>query len=282
MNLSILVADKTEGEKTLTIEEEKILIQKAQLWDEKAVEEIIRLNINYIKLIIKKYYQNIKNGLEFEDLLNAWIEWILIAIKKYDLEVETKFITYATHYIYRMIINATMESQKIILPNRVRNSLNDIKRFQREFEKEFLYNPSHEDISLWVNISLAKVNEILQNTSFTFMNLDESVFSDNENFSLHGVISDSEQFSIEEQIYKKELQKIISKIFSNLDVSDREKHILYLRYFSNSKNLEKLTTIWKQFDITWERVRQILAKIMKELKNYIKKNNLEDLKDLLY
>lgn len=40
--------------------------------------------------------------------------------------------------------------------------------------------------------------------------------------------------------------------------------------------------IWDYFNLTKQRVEQIVKKMLLEIKEYIRKNNLEDLKDFLY
>lgn len=85
----------------LTKEEETELVKRAKQNDIVAIHELIERNLLLAAYVCKKYYNN--TVINKEDMFNDCVIGLLNAIKKYDINQNTRFSSYAYFYMKSII-----------------------------------------------------------------------------------------------------------------------------------------------------------------------------------
>jgi RNA polymerase primary sigma factor len=100
-----------KSHKHLSSDAELFLIDKLKTERDKALELLIKYNISNAHYVIIRYrWCNIP----YEDLLQYAVEGIIIAADNYKPDKNTKFLTYATHYIIGRVRQALEKYNHII------------------------------------------------------------------------------------------------------------------------------------------------------------------------
>jgi RNA polymerase primary sigma factor len=96
-----------------------------------------------------------------------------------------------------------------------------------------------------------------------------------KDLSLLEILGTNDSEKIEKDIYKKQ---IIDKILQYVKehCAERTYEIFRMRYGLDEYKDKEFTykEIGEKFDISQERVRQVLAKVLKDVKKYLKANNI--------
>ena len=90
----------------LSNDDEKILLERIKLGDDKAAEELIKHNLRFV-VSIAKNYQN--RGIPISDLINEGNLGLIKAAKNYKIDKGVKFISYAVWWIRQSILQNIYE-----------------------------------------------------------------------------------------------------------------------------------------------------------------------------
>lgn len=118
----------------VTKNEEKDLISKAQNGDLASEHKIICSYLRFVVSVAKKY-QN--QGLELSDLISEGNFGLINAVRKFDLNRENSFISYAVFFIQKAIIDAIIERGKVVRMHSKQRGL--------EFQQSSLDTPMDEE-----------------------------------------------------------------------------------------------------------------------------------------
>ncbi len=94
----------------LTPEEEKDLAKKIKLWDQKALEKLIKANLRFVVSVAKQY---LWQWLSLSDLINEWNIWLAKAARRFE-DKSNKFISYAVRRIRQAILQALAENSSLL------------------------------------------------------------------------------------------------------------------------------------------------------------------------
>lgn len=262
--------------KILSFEELVLLYKKYEQGDIEARNQIINYNLRLAVNIVKKY----KNmGIEFEDLISAGNEGLIIAVEKYDYTLGISFSSYASwwirQYITRTIAN---NSRTIRIPVYVHDQAIKVKKFINEYYGIFGKNPSAKEISNKLGINLDVV-EIILNATNNIISLNEPVCNTGENEVEEEIGSTiSSDIDIEEEYIKNEMYNELNDyIFNKIGLNERAKTVLAYRFGYVDGKIHTLDEIGNMYHICKERVRQIELNALKKINKdpYIKKLNLK-------
>ncbi len=248
----------------LTQNEIIILHDKASKGDSAAREMIINHNLRLVFSIAQKYNGR---GLPFEDLLQEGIIGLMKSVDKYNPE-KGAFSTYATWWIMQLIRRAISNTGKAIrLPNHLYEKVVKAVALKEKLDGEFPHDPELviKKISEELNISPVKVKEYLKLYAVNnFKSLDASVNEDGDT-TFGDFVAANE--NVEEEIFDKKIKEDLQNALNNLDLTERERNIIILRWgLLNNKPLT-LDQIGKRYNLTRERIRQIEQKAIRKMKN---------------
>tara|TARA_Y100000592_G_C5408704_1_gene286997 strand:- start:22 stop:747 length:726 start_codon:yes stop_codon:yes gene_type:complete len=220
-SLSNLKCD-IENNNLLSRQEEVDLSTKIKLGDKKAREKLIASNYRLAVSIAKKYY---RKGVNFDDLLQESCIGLIKAVDKFDHTRGFKFSTYACWWIKQSCLQYVNEHTSVMkVPTHSRLLSSKIKKYIKEFERNFGCKPSTEEISEVFNVTIDAVKNS-EKSDIKYLSIDKD--SNDDSRPLIEKI-DNLNKTPEVSFENKELINIIKKNLKTL--SSREEVVIRLRF----------------------------------------------------
>lgn len=255
--------------KVLTFEEIVVLFKKIEQGDMKAREKVIFYNLRLVVSVAKKY---VNMGVEFEDLIQAGNEGLILAVDRYDYNKGLSFSNYAIYWIKQSIMQVlSFESRTIKVPMHVHKNILKMKKYIYKYMMNNDHFPSSEEIADNLNISINQVKDILPLLKETISLNDKVPNNDATDILMIDTLKSTANIE-EDYIEQNSVNELKNYIFNELDISNRDKMIIAYRFGFIDGKVYKLYEIGNMFNLTRERVRQIECDVIKILKknNYIK------------
>jgi len=253
----------------ITAEMEVELAKRIKAGDQIALEKLTKANLRFV-VSVAKQYQN--NGLTLGDLINEGNVGLIKAAMRFDETRGFKFISYAVWWIRQSILQALAEQSRVVrLPlNRV-GSLNKLTKTFSELEQRFQREPSAEEMSVELNISIEEVQSTMQ-TGGRHISVDAPFVQGESNNLLDVLINNTEE-TPDSALMTDSLKREVSRALATLP--ERESEIISDYFGLNGSNCLTLEEIGEKFNITRERVRQIREKAIRRLRNTSRSNLLK-------
>lgn len=259
----------------LTIEEEKELALKIADGNSQARDEFIERNLKLVVSIAKKY---VNRGLPFLDLIQEGNIGLIIAVDRYDVTKGYRFSTYASHWIKSTMGKAIEnKGRNIRLPVHIQEDINYYQKTLKKLEDKLGRSPTIKEIAQEMHTSVSKVSQLweLQNDTISI----NSLVNNESDTELENFIPSSEEppedIAIDDSL-RAQLINLLEKDF----LKPKEKEILILRYgFNNNQKPMTLQEIGEKYNLTRERVRQIIAKSLRLIRKSSSIKSLIDYTD---
>ena len=254
----------------LTAEQELEYSVRAANGDEEAKRVLAESNLRLVVSIAKRY---VGRGLLFSDLIQEGNIGLMKAVEKFDYDKGFKFSTYATWWIRQAITRALADQARTIrVPVHMVETINKMARIQRQMTLELNREPSEEELSKKMGISVDKVREVMK-ISQDPVSL-ETPIGEEDDSHLGDFIQDESNMSPEEYATNEILKEEIKNVLDTLQ--DREKEVLELRFGLKDGTSHTLEEVGKKFNVTRERIRQIEAKALRKLRHPSRARKLRD------
>jgi RNA polymerase sigma factor FliA len=233
---------------------------KGPLDDEK--RELIRQNLQLVKMIASKMAIFLPRHIDTEDLFHEGIVGLMDAALKFDQRLGMKFTTYATIRIKGSILDSLRSMDWI--PRRIRKMSKEVDKVREDLQQRLKREPTMEEVSQNLNVPKGKLNQIMKAVEQSHM----LSFEDLQHFCNNYFISEDKVTPLQhdgamtdfERVEVKEQLKIALK-----ELSDREKLILSL-YYIEDLTLKEMKEV---LGVSEARISQIHTTALRKLKNHI-------------
>jgi RNA polymerase primary sigma factor len=270
--LKKLTALGKQVERGITVDIEKLGLEESTLIDmvnridtvearvKEAKDVLVQANMRLVVSIAKKY---VNRGLTLLDLIQEGNIGLMKASDRYESGKGTKFSTYSTWWIRQRITRAILDQARTIrLPVHLIEESTRISRIFAKFMREKGREPSPEEVSKIMGLSVVRVNEILRAIQEP-VSLETPILSEEK--ELKDVIIDEKAVSPFKTLENNEASNRIEQVLSSL--TEREEKIIRMRFGIGVNSEHTLEEVGKFFNLTRERIRQIEIKALKKLRH---------------
>ena len=257
-------------EELAEIKEEIKNLQKDLDAGDEAKKRLAEANLRLVVSIAKRY---VGRGMLFLDLIQEGNLGLIKAVEKFDYRKGYKFSTYATWWIRQAITRAIADQARTIrIPVHMVETINKLIRVSRQLLQELGREPSPEEIAAEMNMPVERVREILK-ISQEPVSL-ETPIGEEEDSHLGDFIQDDNvpvpADAAAFTLLKEQLEEVLGTL------TEREQKVLTLRFGLEDGRARTLEEVGKEFNVTRERIRQIEAKALRNLRHPRSSRKLKD------
>ena len=254
----------------LSKEEELQLFREYQAQNSR--EAAVKLILSNLRVSVSIAAEYLHTGADHMDLIQEGNVGLMQAIKKFDPVKNVRFHAYAAWwvraYILRYLLN-TYRLVKIGTTQDQRKLFYNLRKEKAKLEREG-FAPDAKLLADRLHVSERDVVEMDQRMGSWELSLDQPLTKDVEGGTLLDVLP-SQDIPADEQLANFELRRLFRKKLAEFSktLPERDEDILRNRILSDTP--VTLEDLGQKYGITKERTRQVEARLIDRLRDYIKK-----------
>jgi RNA polymerase sigma factor FliA len=250
----------------------KISPLEQELWerwkknqDENAANELIQNYMYLVSYHVERTISHLPSTVMKDDLRSLGLLGLYDALKKFDLERDLKFDTYASFRIRGAIIDGLRKEDW--LPRSIREKTKKIEQATQMLEQKYQREPSAEEIASVVDLSVEEVESYVRDALFANMLSIEEKPKDGNSSHKEGIgysIPDMTSIQPDAHMIRDEQYKELAKSIKGL--KENEQMIISLFYNDGLT----FTEIGQVLGLTTSRISQIHKKAIYKLRSTLK------------
>lgn len=238
-----------EENKQLSHAEVRELIKQSQQGDKAAREKLVEKNVRLVWSVVQRF---LNRGYDPEDLFQIGSIGLIKAIDKFDLTYDVRFSTYAVPMIIGEIQRFIRDDGTIKVSRTMKELGNKVKRVKEELTKRLNRAPTISEVAKELDTSPEEVVQALEAARNPY-SIHETVYENGgEPITLLDQIADENM----EWFDKLSLEEAIESL------TEREKLIIYLRYFKDQTQAE----VASRLGVSQVQISRLEKKILEEMK----------------
>ncbi|WP_100372593.1 RNA polymerase sporulation sigma factor SigF [Bacillus sp. FJAT-45037] len=241
---------KKKKEAHFSDKEVKVLIARSQDGDQEARDLIVNRNTRLVWSVVQRF---LNRGYEADDLFQIGCIGLIKSVDKFDLSYDVKFSTYAVPMIIGEIQRFLRDDGTVKVSRSIKELGNKIRKMKDEMTKSLGRVPTINEIAEQLEITPEEV-VFAGEASRQITSIHETVYeNDGDPITLLDQIADQSETKWFDKIALKEAIR---------DLDERERLIVYLRYYKDQTQSEVATRL----GISQVQVSRLEKKILEQMK----------------
>jgi RNA polymerase primary sigma factor len=243
----------------LTPAEERELARLKDAGDERAKRRLIESNLRLVMSITRNYT---RAEVPLLDLIQEGNLGLIRAVEKFDYKLGFKLSTYATWWIKQSVSRALAEQGRTIrLPVHVADQVRKVTKTRRLLGQKLNRDPSLEEIAREIEITPERVQELLDLVQDP-VSLDTPIGEGDSSVAdlIPDTSADQPELETADRARSTELLEALAKL------QPRQRRVVIERFGLDGVRPRTLEEVGTNLGITRERVRQLEARALRELR----------------
>ena len=227
--------------------------------------DLLQANLFFVVKMAREYASF---SVPLEDLLSEGYLGLLEAGERFDHSRGTKFITYASWWIRKRMMNLIGRQTNFIrLPKYKLERLRRLRAAESRLASTLCHPPSTEELTGETGLSRREIDE-LRTLGLRQVSLDQ-VTDEESGRRLEEFVPDAAPAEAEEELIEQDIEEVVTAAMEAL--TEKERFVLCHRFGLAGNQPATLQVIAEHLGLSRERVRQIEAQALRRLRHLVQR-----------